>query len=57
MKLLHSPIVETQLQSARAEILAASSGYNKSFSVSSSGRSGGIVIFWNDEIKLEVSSY
>ena len=34
--------------------MADSLGYNKSFAVSSSGRSGGLGIFWNDEIKVEV---
>ena len=37
--------------------MAGSLGYNKSFAVSSSGRSGGLGIFWNDEIKLEVVGY
>lgn len=50
-------LVETQIQSTRAEILAFSFGYNKSFAVSSSGRSGGLVLFWNEEIKLEVLGY
>ena len=31
--------------------------YNKSFVVSSLGRSGGLGIFWNDKIKLEVIGY
>lgn len=38
-------------------ILASSFGYNKSFAVSSSDRSGGLVLFWNEEIKLEVLGY
>ncbi|XP_073367941.1 uncharacterized protein [Aegilops tauschii subsp. strangulata] len=50
-------LVETQLDSARAEILSLSFGYNKSFAVSSSGRSGGLVLFWNNEIKLEIQGY
>ena len=32
-------------------------GYNKSFVVNSSGRSGGLGIFWKDEIKVEVIGY
>lgn len=39
------------------EILAQTFGYDRSFAVSSSGRSGGLVIFWNDLIKLEVTGY
>ena len=50
-------LVETQIQNTRVEILASSFGYNKSFAVSSSGRSGGLVLFWNGEIKLEVLGY
>ena len=37
--------------------MAGSLGFNKSYTVSSSGRSGGLGIFWNDEIKLEVVGY
>ena len=47
-------LVKTQIDKARAENLALSFGYSKSFAVGSSGRSGGLVIFWNEEIKLEV---
>jgi hypothetical protein len=50
-------LVETQLQNVRAEILAQSFGYDRSFAVGSSGRSGGLVIYWNDSIKLEVKGY
>ena len=32
-------------------------GFKKSFVVNSHGRSGGLGIFWNDEIKLEVVGY
>src|SRR4051812_9006406 len=56
----HAPsvlcLVETQLQKARAELLCQSLGFNKTFAVSSSGRSGGLVVYWKDEIKLEVQS-
>ena len=50
-------ILETQIEGSRVESMAGSLGYNKSFAVSSSGRSGGLCIFWNDEIKLEVVGY
>ena len=39
------------------ENLADTLGFNKSYAVSSSGRSGGLGIFWNDEIKVEVVGY
>ena len=37
--------------------MVGSLNFNKSFAVSSSGRSGGLGIFWNEEIKLEVIGY
>lgn len=50
-------ILETQVERTRVESLAGSLGFNNSFAVSSSGRSGGLGIFWNDEIKVEVNGY
>jgi hypothetical protein len=57
----HAPsilcILETQIEGSRVESLAGSLDFNKSFAVSSSGRSGGLGIFWNDSIKVEVIGY
>ena len=58
----HSPsvlcVVETQLHKTRLEGLSRSLGFNKSFAVSSSGRSGGLGLFWNyHEIKIEILPY
>jgi hypothetical protein len=39
------------------ESLTRSLGINKSFAVSSSGRSGGLGLFWNNEIMIEVLPY
>jgi hypothetical protein len=39
------------------ENLSRSLGYDKSFAISSSGRSGGLGLFWNNEIKIEVLPY
>ena len=50
-------IVETQIEGSRVENMVGSLNFNKSFAVSSSGRSGGLGIFWNEEIKLEVLGY
>lgn len=50
-------ILETQIEGSRVENLSSTLGFNKSFAVSSSGRSGGLGIFWNDSIKVEVSGY
>ena len=50
-------VVETQINKTRVEGLASTLGYDKAFAVSSSGRSGGLGIFWNDEIKLDILPY
>lgn len=50
-------LVETQLEGSRVENLSDSIGFNKSYSVSSTGRSGGLCLFWNDEIKVEIIDY
>uniref|UniRef100_A0A8R7UTA1 Endonuclease/exonuclease/phosphatase domain-containing protein n=1 Tax=Triticum urartu TaxID=4572 RepID=A0A8R7UTA1_TRIUA len=50
-------ILETQVERTRVESLAGSIGFTNSFAVSSSGRSGGLGIFWNDETKVEVNGY
>ena len=39
------------------ENLVGTLGFNKSYAINSSGRSGGIGIFWKDGIKFEVISY
>lgn len=38
-------ILETQIEGMRVENMADGLGYNKSFAVSSSGRSGGLCVF------------
>ena len=50
-------IVETQIEGSPVENMVGSLGYEKSFAVSSSGRSGGLGIFWKDSIKVEVLGY
>lgn len=50
-------VVETQTSKSRAEALGSSIGYDSSFAIGSSGRSGGLVLFWNKEIKLEILGY
>jgi hypothetical protein len=47
-------VLENQLHKSRVECLARQLGYDHSFAVSSSGRSGGLAMFWNNEIKLEI---
>ena len=47
-------VVETQVNKARVEGLKGTLGYDNAFAISSSGRSGGIGMFWNNDTKLEV---
>ena len=50
-------VLETQVHKTRVEGLKTTLGFDNSFAVSSSGRSGGLGIFWNNEIKLEFLPY
>jgi hypothetical protein len=47
-------VLETQIHKARVEGLKNTLGYANAFAVSSSGRSDGLGLFWNNEIKLEI---
>ena len=47
-------IVETQLAKARVEGLAGSLGFDNSFAVAISGRSGGLCIFWKSTVNLAI---
>ena len=47
-------IVETQIAKNRVEGLAASLGFDSSFAVASSGRSGGLCIFWKSTVDLAI---
>jgi len=50
-------VLETQVHKSRVEGLKRSLGFDNSFVVSNSGRSGGLGIFWNNEIKLDLLPY
>ena len=50
-------VLETQVHRARVEGLKSTLGYDNAFVVSSSGRSGGLGIFWNNSIKMEIVPY
>ena len=50
-------IVETQVHKTRVEGLTRTLGYDHAFAVSSSGRSGGLGMFWNDGINVEILPY
>jgi hypothetical protein len=50
-------VLETQSHKTRVEGLMSMLGYENAFAVSSSGRSGGLGMCWNNEIKLEILLY
>jgi exonuclease III len=54
----HAPtvmcVLETQLHKSRVENIAETSGFERSFAVSSTCRSGGLGIFWNNSINIEI---
>ena len=50
-------VLETQVHKKRVEGLSSTLGYDRAFAVSSSGRSGGLGIFWNNEINVETLPY
>ena len=50
-------VLETQLHKIWVERLAGRLGYDRSFAVSSTGRSGGLGIFWNNEINVTILPY
>jgi len=50
-------VLETQVHKSRVEGLKSTLGYDNTFAVSSSSRSGGLGIFWNNGIKIEISFY
>ena len=47
-------VVETQVNKARVEGLKDTLGYDNAFAVSSSGRSGGLGLYWNKNTKVEI---
>ena len=50
-------IVETQIGGSRVENLAGTLGYDNAYAVDSEGRSGGIGLFWNNGIKIDILGY
>jgi exonuclease III len=50
-------VVETQIHKSRVEGLARTLGFDNCFAVSSSGRSGGLGMYWNIEINVEILPY
>jgi len=50
-------VLETHVYKSRVEGLKHTLGYANAFAVSSSGRSGGLAIFWNSDIKIDILPY
>jgi hypothetical protein len=50
-------VLETQVHKSRVEGLKRSLCFDNSFAVSSSGRNGGLGIFWNNDIKVDLLPY
>jgi hypothetical protein len=50
-------VVETQLHKTRVESLSRTLRFDKAFAISSSGRSGGLGVFWNNEMKIDILPY
>ena len=50
-------LVETQLSKSRVEGLRFTLGFDFSFGVSSSGRSGGICIFWKNSLDISIKNF
>jgi exonuclease III len=50
-------VLETQVHKSRVEGLSSTLGYDRSFAISSSGRSGGLGIYWNKDTNVEILPY
>lgn len=50
-------VLETQIHITRVEGLKKTLGFDNAFAVSSLVRSGGLGLFWNNEIKIEILPY
>lgn len=50
-------IVETQIARTWVKSLVGTLGFDKSYAVDSNGRSGGLGIFWNNDIQVDVFGY
>jgi hypothetical protein len=50
-------IQETQIDRGRVESLAGLLGFDKAFAIDSTGRSGGLGIFWNNDTSIDILVY
>jgi hypothetical protein len=50
-------VLETQVSKERVEGLKSSLGFDNAFAVSSTGRSGGLGMYWNNNIHIQILPY
>ena len=50
-------VMETKIKGKRVENLRTTLGFHGCFAVDSTGLSGGIGLFWNDEVHVELKNY
>jgi exonuclease III len=50
-------VLETQVQNNRVKNLARSLGFDNCYAVSSDGRKGGIAMYWNNNLTMELIHY
>ena len=49
--------METKLQKNKMENVRLKIGFNNMFVVESIGKSGGLALFWEDDIDIEIQNY
>jgi hypothetical protein len=50
-------LMETKLRAAKVELLHVRMGFGSVFVVDSVGRSGGLALFWREEVDVTVQNY
>lgn len=50
-------IMETKIKTKKSEFIKRRIGFKGYFTVDSIGKSGGLVMLWNSELKVEVHNY
>jgi exonuclease III len=50
-------IMETKMQSTKLDPIRSKLGFQNVFGVDSCGKSGGLALFWQGEVKLEIQNY
>ena len=50
-------IMETKMQNKKLDPIQSKLGFQNIFGVDSCGKSGGLALFWQGEVKLEIQNY